>query len=187
MRGKSQNGAADGQSSRLDFAPTARKTSHVSDDGPVIEHFRERASGKTHERRKSPRYEAGMHRVWLGWWETDERFITTPARLANISLGGVLLYPDRPPHQDRPCWVCLGLPEPVDSVEVAVLEVVTTIQGQFAVRLKFREPCPYSFFKAVVDGENASARGESAPSEQASPDEEPGNPAETEWDRPRSL
>lgn len=118
----------------------------------MIEHFRNGTSPPTEDRRKSPRYLAGTNRVWVGWWNNEAAFVTTAARIVNISLGGVFVSPDTPPPHDRPCWLCLGVPEPVDSVEMNVIEVVTTRQGQFGVRAQFREPCPYSFFKAVIDG-----------------------------------
>lgn len=122
----------------------------------MIEQFRNGTSAPADERRKSPRYAAGMNQVWVGWWTDEETFATTSARIVNISLGGAFVSPESPPPQDRPCWLCQGVPEPVDSVEVEVVEVVSTRQGQFGVRVKFREPCPYSFFKAVIDGTGAA-------------------------------
>lgn len=126
----------------------AREATRGAEDSRVIEHFRR----GTEERRKSPRFAVGNNRVWLGWWTGESVFVTTAARIVNISLGGAFLSPENPPPQDRPCWLCLGVPEPVDSVELTVIEVMTTRQGQFGVRAQFREPCPYGFFKAVVDG-----------------------------------
>lgn len=130
----------------------ARETTRGAEDSRVIEHFRTGTSAPPEERRRSPRYIVGNNRVWLGWWTGESEFVTTAARIVNISLGGALISPENPPPQDRPCWLCLGVPEPVDSVELNVIEVMTTRQGQFGVRAQFREPCPYGFFKAVVEG-----------------------------------
>lgn len=118
----------------------------------MIEHFRNGTSAPPDERRKSPRYAAGTNQVWIGWWSDGGAFVTTAARIVNISLGGAYVSPESPPPQDRPSWLCQGIPEPVDSVEVGVIEVVASRQGQYGIRVKFREPCPYSFFKAVIDG-----------------------------------
>jgi hypothetical protein len=137
---------------RIDAAHQVRRVNRIVDDSWMLDHFRNRTPAGVPERRKSPRFEAGLNRVWLGWWKGEHEFVSTSARIVNISLGGAMLCPENPPPQDRPCWLCLGIPDPVEYVEVAILDVVASRQGQFAVRLEFREPCPYSFFKAVIDG-----------------------------------
>jgi hypothetical protein len=156
---KNQKDAARGAERRfrLDVGHALRRAKRGAEDSCVLEHFRNRTPAAPQERRKNPRFEAGANRVWMGWWKNEEEFVTTTARIVNISLGGSMLCPENPPPQDRPCWLCLGIPEPVEYVEVAVLEVVTSRQGQYAVRLQFREPCPYSFFKAVIEGHESPA------------------------------
>jgi hypothetical protein len=44
------------------------------------------------------------------------------------------------------------MPDPVGFVEARVVAVKMSRQGQCAVRLEFREPCPYGFFEAAVCG-----------------------------------
>ncbi len=137
---------------RRDSDHLGRRPRRGAEDSRVIDHFRREAPPADRERRKLPRFDAADNRVWLGWWLGETNFVCTAARIINISQGGALLSPQDPPPQDRPCWLCLGVPEPVDYVEVAVLEVTANRVGQFAVRLAFREPCPFSFFKAVIEG-----------------------------------
>jgi hypothetical protein len=44
------------------------------------------------------------------------------------------------------------MPDPVGFVEARVVATKLSRQGQCAVRLEFREPCPYGFFEAAVCG-----------------------------------
>jgi hypothetical protein len=106
----------------------------------------------TPERRRTPRHEVVESQVWLGWWRGAAGFLASSAVIINLSRGGAFIFLDERPPKDEPVWVCLGMPDPVGFVEARVVAIKTSRQGQCAVRLEFREPCPYGFFEAAVCG-----------------------------------
>jgi hypothetical protein len=106
----------------------------------------------TPERRRSPRHEVVESRVWLGWWRGEEGFRAESAVIIDLSRGGAFIFLDVPPPRDQPVWISLGLPDPVGFVEGRVVATKAMRQGQCAVRLEFRAPCPYGFFEAAVCG-----------------------------------
>jgi hypothetical protein len=108
------------------------------------------------ERRRSPRLEVVESQVWLGWWRESASFLASSAVIINLSRGGAFIFLDDQPPPDKPVWICLGMPDPVGFVEARVVEVKVSRQGQCAVRIEFREPCPYDFFEAAVCGLPAS-------------------------------
>lgn len=110
----------------------------------------------TPERRNSPRREVVESQVWLGWWRGEAGFLASSAVIINLSRGGAFIFLDEPPPKDQAVWICLGMPDPVGFVEARVVAIKTSRQGQCAVRLEFREPCPYGFFEAAVCGLPAS-------------------------------
>jgi hypothetical protein len=106
----------------------------------------------TAERRRAARHEVVESQVWLGWWRGEAGFLASSAVIINLSRGGAFIFLDERPPKDEPVWICLGMPDPVGFVEARVVGVKTSRQGQCAVRLEFREPCPYGFFEAAVCG-----------------------------------
>ncbi len=131
----------------------------------------------TADRRRTPRHQVVESQVWLGWWRGESGFLATSALIINLSRGGAMIFLDEEPPKDEPVWICLGMPDPVSFVEARVVAIQLSKQGQCAVRLEFREPCPYGFFEAAISGlpttdpknrrrtttTEASAEGESAP------------------------
>jgi len=106
----------------------------------------------TAERRRAARHEVVESQVWLGWWRGEAGFLASSAVIINLSRGGAFIFLDEPPPKDESVWICLGMPDPVGFVEARVVAIKTSRQGQCAVRLEFREPCPYGFFEAAVCG-----------------------------------
>jgi hypothetical protein len=104
------------------------------------------------ERRRSPRHVAVEAKVWLGWWRGAEGFLANSAVIIDLSRGGAFIFLDIQPPKDQPVWISLGMPDPIGFVEARVVSIKMSRQGQCAVRLEFREPCPYSFFEAAVCG-----------------------------------
>jgi hypothetical protein len=106
----------------------------------------------TAERRRSPRHEVVESQVWLGWWRGEAGFLASSAVIINLSRGGAFIFLDDEPPGDQPVWICLGMPDPVGFVESRVVAIKKSRMGQCAVRLEFKEPCPYGFFEAAVCG-----------------------------------
>jgi hypothetical protein len=106
----------------------------------------------TPERRRLPRHEVVESQVWLGWVRGSEGFRATSALIVNLSRGGAFIFLDEKPPKDQPVWLSQGIRDPAGSVEARVVAAKVSRQGQCAVRLEFREPCPYSFFGAAVCG-----------------------------------
>jgi hypothetical protein len=106
----------------------------------------------TPERRRAPRHEAVESQVWLGWWRGAEGFQASRAVIIDLSRGGAFIFLDVQPPKNQPVWISLGTPDPVGFVEARVVAVKMSRQGQCAVRLEFREPCPYGFFEVAVCG-----------------------------------
>jgi hypothetical protein len=118
--------------------------------------FRLWGSAPMEERRRLPRHEVVESQVWLGWWRGEPGFLASSAVIINLSRGGAFVFLDDQPPRDQPVWICLGMPDPVGFVEARVVGVKVSRQGQCAVRLEFKAPCPYGFFEAAVCGLPAS-------------------------------
>jgi hypothetical protein len=110
----------------------------------------------TPERRRAPRHDANESQVWLGWKRGADGFRSSSALIINLSRGGAFVFLDDRPPKDEPVWISMGTPAPAGSVEARVVAIKVMRQGQCAVRLEFREPCPYGFFEAAVCGMSAS-------------------------------
>jgi hypothetical protein len=106
----------------------------------------------TAERRRSARHAVVESQAWLGWWRGEAGFRMQSAVIINLSRGGAFIFLDDRPPADQPVWIALGMPDPVGFVEARVVATQVARQGQCAVRLEFREPCPYGFFEAAVCG-----------------------------------
>ena len=73
-------------------------------------------------------------------------------------------------HQDPaprlgPIWLRLNDPCQPDWVEAKVVAITTRFWGPALVRMKFRESCPYEFFKAAIRGIGPSADRPTKPAE----------------------
>ena len=74
------------------------------------------------------------------------------ALLINISRGGALVFLDEMPPSRRSVWLYVETPDLSTVLKGKVLEVMTTRQGQCAVRLRFRESPPLALFDVAVCG-----------------------------------
>jgi PilZ domain len=108
------------------------------------------------ERRRAPRHEVVESQVWLRWWRAPDGLLSSSALIINLSRGGALVFLDVKPPKDQPVWIGQGTADHVDFVETRVVAIKTSRQGQCAVRLQFREPCPYGFFEAAICGMSAT-------------------------------
>ena len=101
--------------------------------------------------RESERHENVECTAWVGWkgWR---QFFMKDALLVNLSRGGAQVFVDSQPPVNRPIWIFLETSKEKEIVRGHVKEVSPTGQGQYAVRLEFDEPCPYSLFEAAVCG-----------------------------------
>ncbi|MGE3819466.1 MAG: hypothetical protein AB7I30_08525 [Isosphaeraceae bacterium] len=102
------------------------------------------------DRRRSPRHDAtdsgNEARVWVGWWDGAE-FQIQRGSLVNLGRGGARLVLSRRLAPGRTVWVCVGRPDPVDSIEARVLEAGAGPSGH-VTRLRFHAPCPAGFLQA---------------------------------------
>jgi hypothetical protein len=151
----------DGRKIRIDpnppEAPEAKE-----ERNRFLELFRLLLGVPVRDRRFMPRHEAAEFAIWLGWWRGEAKshkdFVTTNARLINISRGGALITAIDPPPHAHKVWICLGAPEPSDCVEAIVRQVTTVRRRQCAVRLSFTGSCPQAFFEVAVCGIAAGPR-----------------------------
>ena len=106
---------------------------------------------KKGERRVMCRYVAAKAPVEIGWW-IGEEFKTVEVALRDISLSGASAETRTPPPDSAPIWLRLNNPAQPDWVEAKVIAITTRFWGPALVRMKFRESCPYEFFKAAIQG-----------------------------------
>jgi hypothetical protein len=85
---------------------------------------------------------------WSGFW----KFQTRDALVIDLSRGGARILLDGPPAERRPFWVFLGSSGEKVVMRAEIREVERLRNGQCAVRVMFRDPCPYSLFEAAVCG-----------------------------------
>jgi hypothetical protein len=136
---------------RFDRPPDAAEAAPaVQERAGWLELFRAWFAQSAEDRRLMPRHQVARPLVWLGWSRGNEAYFSNPARLANISRGGALVFVADPPPEGVSVWICLGEPEPSLCLEATALEVRTASRKECTVRLRFREPCPHAFFNAAV-------------------------------------
>ena len=121
------------------------------------------------------RYAAAKAPVEIGWWIGQE-FKTAEMALRDISLSGASAVTRTPPPDSAPIWLRLNDPAQPDWVEAKVIAITTRFWGPALVRMKFREPCPYEFFKAAIQG--------MVPSDEAEDSAQAGRPARPLLGRP---
>jgi hypothetical protein len=98
-----------------------------------------------------------QNRAYLGWREETETHLC-PARLLNISSGGVLIFTEESPEHGQTAWICLENPTVTEWIEVNVVSVVKvpgrlwSRKASCLVRLGFAGPCPYTLFKSATHG-----------------------------------
>ncbi len=103
------------------------------------------------DRRRAERYAAAEDQAWIGWWE-GRLYRKAPAVLVDISLGGAKLIVENGPPRRVTVWICVAGSCKTEWVEGVSVDVTRNLSGSAEVRIAFREPCPYAFFKVVVYG-----------------------------------
>ena len=103
------------------------------------------------ERRVTSRYPASKSPVMIGWWAGSE-FQSAEMVLRDVSLSGASALTRTPPPDSDPIWLRLNDPAYADWVEATVVAITRRFWGPALVRMKFREPCPYEFYKAAIRG-----------------------------------
>jgi hypothetical protein len=110
------------------------------------------------DRRRAPRYETNGVPASVGWYDgTDYR--TTPARLIDISLGGLSAWTQALPTVGASAWFRLGEEDTSPWVEAVVVEAAAVkvsrlfwARSRPRVRLRFVASCPYDTFKTAIEG-----------------------------------
>jgi hypothetical protein len=110
---------------------------------------------KAPERRSEPRHHHLECLAWVGW-RVWRGFAMSDAVLINLSRTGARVFLDHTPPRGRDLWLFLETPDHKAIVKARMHEVEATPLGQCAVRIEFREPCPYSLFEAAVCGLHSS-------------------------------
>jgi hypothetical protein len=107
------------------------------------------------ERRGAMRHYHVECLAWVGWriWRG---FAMSDAVLVNLSRNGARVFLDRIPPRGRDLWLFLETPDHKAIVKTRLLDLEATSGGQCAVRIEFREPCPYALFEAAVCGLHSS-------------------------------
>jgi hypothetical protein len=111
------------------------------------------------DRRAVCRYAVVQPRAWLGWWE-GEQFLSTPAKVSDISLRGCGMIVEQFPTSQGSVWFCpsgtgtgsSATATSADWIEAKVIESRKRLFGPKVVRIVFRRSFPYDIFKAVVYG-----------------------------------
>jgi len=107
-----------------------------------------------HERRSASRYVANGPSAFLGWYEGDA-YRSTPVRVIDISMAGILVEVELFPPRSGEVWLSLVGQKPSQWIEVSVVKRSREwlrLSLRRRLRLKFLESCPYDFFKVAIDG-----------------------------------
>jgi hypothetical protein len=145
---------------RIDPDPAAERSPRDRpEDTGLLDQFRSWIAATPRENRRAARHAARTHIIWAGWWRGEDEFFALPARLANIGRGGALIFVEHPPPEAHSLWICLGTPEPDESIAATVLEVRRARRTECAVRVAFHKPCPPRFLEAAICG-RTSGRSE---------------------------
>jgi hypothetical protein len=119
---------------------------------PLLGFLRARALARPVERRRDPRCDAAERPARLVW-EVAGEAVERPAQVLDVSRGGARLAVPEPPPVGQAVRLYLEGAGPLPRVDATVLEVVTPPDRPPQLRLGFRGPCPVSFFRAIVLGD----------------------------------
>jgi hypothetical protein len=105
------------------------------------------------DKRRVCRYRVLLQDALLGWWE-QEKFVSTPARLINLSTSGCLIELPRTPERAKgePGWICpLGLSQ-AQWIEGVVVSVKKPLLKNCRIGISFRAHVTFESFKTLVYG-----------------------------------
>ena len=129
----------------------------------MIRNIDENPSRSPEDRRAAHRQTAKVGRAWLGWHE-GQAFLSKPAFVLDISMGGCLIAAEGEPPMHRTVSIRLDGPLLPVWFEARVLQVRGGEAAIRAVRLIFADSCPYELFMAVAYGQaNREASGRQPP------------------------
>ena len=117
---------------------------------------------RPNDNRTSSRYTPAVSQAQLGWWD-GKLFLTTSAKLQDISTGGAALTIDEQEMAPTTVWMCMVGQGPTEWVQSQVAGATTGENGTRRVRLAFADHCPYEVFKASVWGDPAAQPPRTAP------------------------
>ncbi len=118
----------------------------------LIRNIDEIPSCSPEDRRAAYRQTATFGRAWLGWHE-GQAFLSRPAFVLDISMGGCLIAAEGEPPMYRTVSIRLDGPLLPVWFEARVLQVRGGDAAIRAVRLIFADSCPYELFMAVAYGQ----------------------------------
>jgi hypothetical protein len=102
------------------------------------------------ERRRSPRFEAGEERLWMGWWNSDLEFRVDGVILRNVSRTGAAARMAAGPELGQEVWLRIEGPQSIGCVAGRVVGVDAVDDSQDLVRVEFLGECPEVFFEAAI-------------------------------------
>jgi hypothetical protein len=108
------------------------------------------------ERRIVPRSVALEFRSWIGWW-SDSEFVVAPARLLDISQGGVAVEAGAAPSIHQEVWFCLDPVVPASAVGGEVVRLDRGKRYPHLIRVAFWSPCPAELHRWALDGVRPAA------------------------------
>ena len=110
------------------------------------------------DRRASSRFAVVHEQAWIGWWD-DAVWHELPARLLNLSAGGLMLVSLGAPSTSEKAWICLDGAHRTEWIEGVVLAQRFLPSGERELRLRFSEVCPYAFFDLAIYGDHTPPAG----------------------------
>lgn len=114
------------------------------------------------DRRSTCRYNVEAdEQSWLGWWE-GPTFVTTSARIMDLSLRGALLQVEKLPATDQSVWLCPPGTTP-EWLEARLVQAKKKLLGPRHVRIAFRRLFPYETFKTLIYGRWSPSPAETPP------------------------
>jgi hypothetical protein len=105
------------------------------------------------DKRRVCRYRVILQDSLLGWWE-EASFVSTPARLVNLSSSGCLIELPRipKPAKGQAAWICpLGLPA-TQWFEGTVVSVRKPFLKNCRMGIVFRAHVTFESFKTLIYG-----------------------------------
>ena len=120
------------------------------------------------ERRAACRYTASAHcAIFVGWPEGGA-FRTIEANLRDLSLLGAAVEVDECPPPAVPIWVAVRNAHAYEWVESNAVEARQGSHRRYLLRLEFKTPCSYDFFRWTASAFESLGEGAASPSAPAS-------------------
>lgn len=115
------------------------------------------------ERRFACRYTASAHCVIFAGWPEGGAFRTIEANLRDLSLLGAAVEVDECPPPAVPIWVAVRNAQAYEWVESDAVEARQGTHRRYLLRLEFKTPCSYDFFRGTAGAFERLGEGAPAP------------------------